>query len=130
MSNKAVFSANLKKFMELNGKSRRDICQALGYSYYTFSDWVSGKKYPRMDRVEELAEYFGCKKSDLIEEQTIENSPNEMAMRHFEMIMDEDLSAIFDDMKWLDPKEKKIVKNFVHSLAETKKTEASSMASE
>ena len=50
------------------GKSRKDICNDLGFSYYTFSDWVNRKKYPRMDKVEMLAGYFGIKKSDLIEE--------------------------------------------------------------
>lgn len=67
MNNKNIFADNLKKYMELNGKSRREICEALGFSYYTFSDWVNGKKYPRMDKVEMLANYFGIKKSDLIE---------------------------------------------------------------
>lgn len=59
--------------MELKGKSRRDVCAALGFSYYTFSDWVNGKKYPRMDKVEMLADYFGILKSDLIEERTEEH---------------------------------------------------------
>lgn len=68
MEHKEVFAENLKKYMALNGKSRRDVCEALGYSYFTFSDWVNGKKMPRMDKVEQLAKYFGIKKSDLIEE--------------------------------------------------------------
>ena len=54
--------------MALEGKSRKDVCEALGYSYFTFSDWVNGKKMPRMDKVEQLANYFGILKSDLIEE--------------------------------------------------------------
>lgn len=68
MEHKEVFAKNLKKYMELNGKSRREVCAALGYSYFTFSDWVNGKKMPRMDKVEQLANYFGVLKSDLIEE--------------------------------------------------------------
>ena len=68
MEHKEVFSRNLQKYMALNGKSRKEVCQALGYSYFTFSDWVNGKKMPRMDKVEQLANYFDIKKSDLIEE--------------------------------------------------------------
>lgn len=68
MNNKNVFAKNLQKYMDMNNKSRRDVCEALGFSYYTFSDWVNGKKYPRMDKVEMLANYFGILKSDLIEE--------------------------------------------------------------
>ena len=67
MDNKSVFASNLQKYMDLNGKSRRDVCDALGLSYYTFTDWIKGRKYPRMDKIEMLANYFGVQKSDLIE---------------------------------------------------------------
>lgn len=73
MNNRSVFARNLQRQMDLHGKSRRDVCAALGFSYYTFSDWVNGKKYPRMDKVEMLADYFGILKSDLIEEKTEEH---------------------------------------------------------
>ena len=74
MDNKNVFSSNLKRYMELRQKTRKDISEALGISYYTITDWVNGKKYPRMDKVEKLARFFGCQKSDLIEEIKSEKS--------------------------------------------------------
>jgi repressor LexA len=73
MNNKNIFANNLRRYMEINGKSRRDVSEAIGVSYYTFTDWVNGKKYPRMDKVEKLAAYFGILKSDLIEEKTEEH---------------------------------------------------------
>ena len=54
--------------MEQKGVSRQDLSKVLGVSYFTISDWVNGKKYPRMDKVEMLAAYFGVLKSDLIED--------------------------------------------------------------
>ena len=68
MNNKNIFAANLRRYMELNDKSRKDVCNDLGFNYNTYTDWVKGKKYPRMDKVEMLADYFGILKSDLIEE--------------------------------------------------------------
>lgn len=68
MDNKNIFADNLKRYMDEAGKTRRDICNALGISYFTVSSWVNGTKYPRMDKVEMLAQYFGISKSDLIEE--------------------------------------------------------------
>ena len=56
-------------------------------------------------------------------EEEIKKNPVGMAERHFEIIMDEDISDIFDDFKTLDKAQKKIVKDLVHSLAETKKAE-------
>lgn len=73
MDNKNIFAENLNYYMREYGKSRRDVCEALGVSYYTLTDWVKGKKYPRMDKVEMLAKYFGILKSDLIEEKTEEH---------------------------------------------------------
>ena len=68
MDNKQIFARNLERQMMLAGKSRRDLSEALGVSYYTITDWVKGKKYPRMDKVEMLARYFGISKSALIED--------------------------------------------------------------
>ena len=76
IDNKNIFAKNLRHYMEINSKTRRDMCEALGVSYYTFSDWVNGKKYPRMDKVELMAHYFGIQKSDLIEDKSkIMNMP-------------------------------------------------------
>ena len=68
MDNKQIFARNLERQMMLAGKSRRDLSEALGVSYYTITDWVKWKKYPRMDKVEMLARYFGISKSALIED--------------------------------------------------------------
>lgn len=76
MDNKNIFAENLKRLMYENNKSRKDVCNDLGFSYYTFSDWVNGKKYPRMNKVEKLAQYFGVLKSDLIEDKG--NKPAEV----------------------------------------------------
>lgn len=70
MSHRQIFSSNLNREMQNAGKTRKDICDALGFSYYTVTDWVKGRKMPRMDKIEKLANYFNCLISDLIEEKT------------------------------------------------------------
>ena len=86
MDNKNIFAINLKRYMQENGKSRREVSEALGVSYYTFSDWVNGKKYPRMDKVEKLAEYFGILKSDLIESKQKQPTQGELSYKKREFI--------------------------------------------
>lgn len=54
--------------MQRFGKERTDICNDLGFKYTTFTDWYNGNKYPRIDKIEILAKYFGVLKSDLIED--------------------------------------------------------------
>lgn len=70
LGNKEIFSHNLQRYILKSGKERKEIALALGVSYSTFTDWVNGNKYPRIDKIEMLADYFGIKKSDLIEEYT------------------------------------------------------------
>ncbi len=67
IGNREVFSANLRRYMEEVGVSRADVCNALGFKYTTFTDWYNGNKYPRIDKIEMLANFFGIEKSDLIE---------------------------------------------------------------
>lgn len=66
--NKKIFANNLKKHMKESGKTRLDICNALEIPYMTLSDWINAKNYPRIDKIEKLANYFGIKKADLIED--------------------------------------------------------------
>lgn len=67
LGNKEIFAKNLKYYMELNNKDRNDVCKDLNFPYTTFAEWYNGKIYPRIDKIEMLANYFGIKKSDLIE---------------------------------------------------------------
>ena len=71
LGNKAVFSRNLRSLMSQFGKDRKQVCDDLGFKYTTFTDWYNGNKYPRIDKIEILADYFGVLKSDLIEEKTV-----------------------------------------------------------
>lgn len=72
MTDKEILAKNLKYYMERSNKTRPEISKALGLSYYTVTDWVTGKKMPRMDKIQMLADYFGVRKSDLIEEKMTE----------------------------------------------------------
>ena len=86
MNHKEIFSTNLNRKMEEAGKSRNDICEALGFSYFTVTDWVKGKKMPRMDKVEKLAKYFDCLISDLIEVKEKQSAESELSIKKREFI--------------------------------------------
>ena len=67
LGNKEAMANNLKKLMELNGKTATDVCSVLGFKRNTFSDWVNAKTYPRIDKIELMANYFGVSKAALVE---------------------------------------------------------------
>lgn len=71
--NKQIFARNLKRYMERKGVTIQQVCDALGFKYTTVMDWTKAVTYPRMPKVELLAEYFGCLKSDLIEDKPMEH---------------------------------------------------------
>lgn len=70
IGNKEILSKNLKFYIEKSGKDRRELAEIWGFPYSTVTEWINGKKYPRIDRIETMANYFGILKSDLIEERT------------------------------------------------------------
>ncbi len=67
-NNKIILSNNLAFYMNQKGIDRNQLCDDLKFKYSTVSEWLSAKKYPRMDKIEMLANYFNINKSDLIEE--------------------------------------------------------------
>ena len=58
---------NLRYYIQLSKKTQKEICKDLNFKEMTFSDWVNAKTYPRIDKIEKMAQYFGIEKSDLIE---------------------------------------------------------------
>ena len=66
--NKKILAQNILYYMELKGVTKQQLCSALDIKYSTFVEWIKGRAYPRIGAVELLAQYFGCEKSDLIED--------------------------------------------------------------
>lgn len=68
LENKEIFAKNLKYYMDKNNLDRNKLCEDLDLKYMTLSDWINAKTYPRIDKIELLADYFKINKSDLIED--------------------------------------------------------------
>ena len=74
LGNKETMGKNIQYYLDLNRKTRQEICSALDLKYSTFTDWINANTYPRIDKIEKMANYFGIEKSDLIEERQSEKS--------------------------------------------------------
>lgn len=70
LGNKEILAKNLKYYMDKKGVDRNQLCSDLDLKYMTVSDWINSKTYPRIDKIELLANYFGINKSDLIEDKS------------------------------------------------------------
>jgi len=89
-----IFVRNLKYFMEARGITQRDICRALGVSSATASDWCTGKKYPRIDSMQRLAELLGVRYSMLTTEAGRQDYINEQRLEALHQ--DPRLGLLFD----------------------------------
>ena len=96
-----IFVRNLRYFMEMRGITQADICRELNISSSTASDWCSGKKYPRIDKMQRLADLLGVVLSSL----TTENGPEEYAyqIRMEALHQNPKLRLLFDIQMGLKP---------------------------
>ena len=86
---KEVFARNLKFYMNKSGMNQKEMAQIVGVSAPAFCEWLNAKKYPRIDKIEILANYFGILKSDLIEDKSAkkENLPTEETLNDREKVL-------------------------------------------
>lgn len=91
LGNKQIMAENIKKLLDMKGLNPRQMALALDFKYTTVLDWVNAKTYPRIDKIEIMANYFGVNKSDLIEENknvTTENLIDEKLEKYYNNIKD------------------------------------------
>ena len=87
IGNKETFARNLAYYVRLSGRDQKEIAEFVGVAPSTFNEWIKGKKYPRIDKIEMLANYFRILKSDLIEDKTEKSSPGEPMLTEGEKML-------------------------------------------
>lgn len=75
LGNKEIMARNIKRYMQKMGISRKDFCERLGFAYSTVTDWLNAEKYPRIDKIEMMANFFGISKADLVEPPASASAP-------------------------------------------------------
>ena len=119
LGNKEIFSSNLKHYMNENGLTRKELCGKLGYNYNTFSDWYHGRVYPKMDIIQELADYFDINKSDMVEERSEKNSyylDSEVARMAQDLHDNPEHRALFKASRKLSKEDMETVKALIDRL--------------
>lgn len=114
-----VFSENLKYFLELKGVTQKEAAAYCGVSTGSFNDWVKGRAYPRMGKVQKLAEYLNVEKSDLIEERSYDSTyylDKEVQSLKEELMSDPEAIEIYQDIKKLSPAKREIILSLIKTL--------------
>ena len=87
IGNKETFAKNLSYYLSKCGRDQKEVAEIVGVAPSTFNEWIKAKKYPRIDKIEILANYFGILKSDLIEDKEEKNPPEEPKLSEGEMML-------------------------------------------
>lgn len=73
LGNKEIMAKNIRYYMERKGLNAKDFSIELNFKYSTVLDWLNAKTYPRIDKIEMMANYFNIEKSDLVEDKSKQN---------------------------------------------------------
>ena len=85
LGNKQVMAKNIRYYMEKNGLNATDLALELDFKYSTVLDWLKANTYPRIDKIEMMANYFKIEKSDLVEDKSTKTE-------------NQDISTMVDDL--------------------------------
>ena len=89
------FAKNLRKYMIAEGKTQADMCRYMDISSATAAYWYNGKKMPRMDKIQSLANWLGIDMGVLMGEKQISFPDRETAAQALDMVSDPDMVALW-----------------------------------
>lgn len=105
---------NIRRLRESHGMTQADIAEIAGVTDKAVSTWELGTKEPRMGALQKIADYFGVKKSDIVDDADItKKAPSEDEAEEFERAVNllfsehpENLSRLLDALA-ADPEKTK-----------------------
>lgn len=67
LGNKEIMAENIQRYLDRKSVTKLQLSDAIGVPYSTIRDWLKARAYPRIDKIEKMANFFGCTKADLVE---------------------------------------------------------------
>jgi len=89
-----IFIKNLRYIMEKKGISQADICRELKIPSATMSNWFTGQRYPRIDKMQQLADMLGVTYSTLTTENGLQDYEDQQRLEALHQ--DPRLGLLFD----------------------------------
>lgn len=121
---KKIFAENLTYHMNRNKVNGITLANYMGVTSAAISDWMHGKKMPRIDKIKRIANYFGIKLSDLIEEKPQDYYLNPQTARIAQAVFDDtDLHALFDAAEDCKPEDLQMAADLLRRLKGTNRYE-------
>lgn len=122
---RAIFGRNLTYYMNTNKITGVTLAKYMGVSSATVSDWMHGKKMPRVDKLKSLANYFRINMSDLTDDADEKSQQdkyylNDETAKVAQAIFDDtDLHALFNAAQDSKPEDLKMAADLLRRLKST-----------
>lgn len=126
LGNKEIMAKNLKHYVEASGKTQKEIAEFIGVPTSTFNNWMKGLKYPRIDKIEMLSNYFGILKSDLIEDKgeahrNMQKKNDILSDIILKMNTDDELLSMVEALSNLGFEKREVVKSVLNAFSTVEK---------
>ena len=120
------FAQNLKFYLKQANRTQADLAEYMNVSTASISNWCTGNKIPRMDKVDKLCELFDINRSDLIEDKDTEHKQsyylNPETSRIAQKIYDnKELSVLFDAAQDAEPEDLQALHGMLMALKRKEK---------
>lgn len=110
----SIFARRLKYYIDMNGITQLELSKKLHVSSSTVTDWVYGRRTPRMDKVDAMCEIFGITRNDLITDKTSDDYYEEETKAIAQEIANnKDLRMLMDTARDMDPEKIKNVHDYL-----------------
>ena len=118
---KELFASNLKRWLDKRGKTQSDLRKYLAVSAATVSEWCSGKKIPRTDKLSAICTWLGIDLDDLLTDKSkSEETPyylNDETREIAQAIFDNpQYKALFDASRKLSPADLQFVMDMIDRM--------------
>ena len=102
-SARKILSENLEQLMKENNITQVELSEAIGVSQSTISNWLKEIKYPRISKIQELANYFNVPKSRITEDKSLRQ---DTMAAHFDKddLTEEEMKEVQDFIKFIKSK--------------------------
>ena len=102
-----IFIKNLRYIMDKKGITQADICRELKVPSATISNWCTGQRYPRIDKMQQLADMLGVRFSTLTTEAGLQDYEDQQRLEALHqnpelgMLFDKTRSMSKDDITFM-----------------------------
>lgn len=105
-----IFIKNLRYIMEKKGITQADICRELKIPSATISNWCTGQRYPRIDKMQQLADMLGVTYSTLTTETGLQDYEDQQRLEALHQ--DPRLGLLFDRTRKMKPEDVEFMLQF------------------